>query len=139
MTFIQKGTAMTKAIRTALYVRVSTIGQTVENQLRELQEVAERHGWNVVAIFKDEGISGAKGRDRRPGLDRLLKAVTRREVDLVAAWSVDRLGPLPSRFDRRSRRASRQGLRSLFAPTRDRYPNARWKSNVSNARCVRRI
>jgi len=83
---------MTKAIRTALYVRVSTIGQTVENQLRELQEVAERHGWNVVAIFKDEGISGAKGRDRRPGLDRLLKAVTRREVDLVAAWSVDRLG-----------------------------------------------
>jgi DNA invertase Pin-like site-specific DNA recombinase len=83
---------MTKAIRTALYVRVSTIGQTVENQLRELQEVAERHRWNVVAIFKDEGISGAKGRDRRPGLDRLLKAVTRREVDLVAAWSVDRLG-----------------------------------------------
>jgi DNA invertase Pin-like site-specific DNA recombinase len=83
---------MRKAIRTALYVRVSTIGQTVENQLRELQEVAERHEWNVVAIFKDEGISGAKGRDRRPGLDRLLKAVTRREVDLVAAWSVDRLG-----------------------------------------------
>jgi DNA invertase Pin-like site-specific DNA recombinase len=83
---------MSKAIRTALYVRVSTIGQTVENQLRELQEVAERHRWNVVAIFKDEGISGAKGRDRRPGLDRLLKAVTRREVDLVAAWSVDRLG-----------------------------------------------
>jgi DNA invertase Pin-like site-specific DNA recombinase len=46
----------------------------------------------VAAVFKDEGISGAKGRDRRPGLDRLLKAVTRREVDLVAAWSVDRLG-----------------------------------------------
>jgi DNA invertase Pin-like site-specific DNA recombinase len=43
-------------------------------------------------VFSDEGISGAKGRDKRPGLDAMLKAVARREVDLVAAWSVDRLG-----------------------------------------------
>ena len=42
--------------------------------------------------FADAGISGAKGRDERPGLDALLKAVTRREFDMVAAWSVDRLG-----------------------------------------------
>ena len=38
------------------------------------------------------GISGAKGRDQRPGLDALMKTVTRREIDMVAAWSVDRLG-----------------------------------------------
>jgi DNA invertase Pin-like site-specific DNA recombinase len=79
--------------RVAFYVRVSTAdGQSTENQTRALHEVAARSGWNVVAIFRDDGISGAKGRDRRPGLDALLKAVTRREVDLVAAWSVDRLG-----------------------------------------------
>ena len=50
-----------------------------------------RHGWRVVDFFEDAGISGAKGRDKRPGLDRLLKAVARRDVDMVTAWSVDRL------------------------------------------------
>jgi DNA invertase Pin-like site-specific DNA recombinase len=73
-------------------VRVSIGSQTVENQLRELRAVAERHGWDVVAEFSDKGISGAKGREQRPELDSLLQAVTRREIDLVLAWSVDRLG-----------------------------------------------
>jgi len=54
--------------------------------------VAERHGWQVVSVYRDQGISGAKGRDKRPGLDKLLQAVARKEFDLVAAWSVDRLG-----------------------------------------------
>jgi DNA invertase Pin-like site-specific DNA recombinase len=76
----------------ALYVRVSTNGQTVENQRRELEEVGERNGWTIVKVFQDAGISGAKGRDKRPGLDALLKGVARREFDLIAAWSVDRLG-----------------------------------------------
>ena len=78
--------------RVALYVRVSTSEQNTKNQRRELREVAERHGWEVVKVFEDAGISGGKGRKDRPGLDSLLKAVTRREVDLVAAWAVDRLG-----------------------------------------------
>jgi DNA invertase Pin-like site-specific DNA recombinase len=78
--------------RVALYARVSTDGQTVENQLRDLREVAERHGWHVVSEFTDRGISGAKGRDKRPAFRRLWEAVTRREIDMVAAWSVDRLG-----------------------------------------------
>ncbi len=77
----------------ALYARVSTHnGQTPENQLRELRAVAKRHGWKVVTTYTDEGISGAKGRDKRPGLDALLKGVARKEFDVVAAWSVDRLG-----------------------------------------------
>jgi DNA invertase Pin-like site-specific DNA recombinase len=84
---------MNAAKRVAFYVRTSTHnGQTTENQRRELQAVAERHGWYVVSVFEDAGISGAKGRDKRPQLDAMLKAVARREVDLVAAWSVDRLG-----------------------------------------------
>ena len=84
--------AAPSAKRVAFYHRVSTGGQTTANQRRELQAVAKRHGWNVVAVFEDNGISGAKGRDERPGLDALLKAVARRDIDMVAAWSVDRLG-----------------------------------------------
>jgi DNA invertase Pin-like site-specific DNA recombinase len=78
--------------RVGLYLRVSTTEQTVENQQRELEAVAERHGWCVVAVFIDAGISGTKGRDKRPGYDRLCHGIARREFDKVAAWSVDRLG-----------------------------------------------
>jgi DNA invertase Pin-like site-specific DNA recombinase len=78
--------------RIAIYLRVSTTEQTVENQERELRAVADRAGWQITAVFTDAGISGAKGRDKRPGFDQLLKAATRREFDMVAAWSVDRLG-----------------------------------------------
>jgi DNA invertase Pin-like site-specific DNA recombinase len=77
------------AKRVALYLRVSTTGQTTANQQRELEVVAD---WDVVQVFSDNGVSGAKGRKDRPGLDALLKGVARREFDMVAAWSVDRLG-----------------------------------------------
>jgi DNA invertase Pin-like site-specific DNA recombinase len=79
-------------MRVGLYLRVSTGEQTVVNQERELAEAAQRHNWDVVATYRDEGISGSKGRTLRPGFDRLCKAITRREIDMVAAWSVDRLG-----------------------------------------------
>jgi DNA invertase Pin-like site-specific DNA recombinase len=75
-----------------IYLRVSTNGQTCENQLRELQAVAAKAGWQVAEVFEDKGISGAKGRDKRPAFDRMLKAVTGRKIDLIAAWSIDRLG-----------------------------------------------
>jgi DNA invertase Pin-like site-specific DNA recombinase len=78
--------------RVGLYLRVSTDEQTVENQRQALTEVMEHRGWRIVAEFVDNGISGAKGRDKRPGYDRLLKAATTRKIDIVAAWSVDRLG-----------------------------------------------
>ena len=79
--------------RVGIYLRVSTNnGQTTDNQRRELEAVAERSGWNVVEVFEDNGVSGAKGRDKRPAFDRLLKAVTARKIDWVAAWSIDRLG-----------------------------------------------
>lgn len=78
--------------RVGIYLRVSTDSQTTENQRRELEAVAGRSGWDVVALYEDAGISGAKGRDKRPGFDRLLKDATNRKVNLVAAWSVDRLG-----------------------------------------------
>jgi DNA invertase Pin-like site-specific DNA recombinase len=76
----------------ALYTRVSTDRQTTENQEIELRAIAARAGWNVVKVYQDEGISGAKGRDERPAFDALCKDAARRQFDMVMAWSVDRLG-----------------------------------------------
>ena len=76
----------------AIYARVSTNGQTTDNQVRELRKVARRHGWKIAAEYIDHGVSGAKGRDRRPELDKLLKAANRRDFSIIMAWSVDRLG-----------------------------------------------
>ena len=78
--------------RAVLYLRVSTTDQTTANQERELRQVAERACWQVVHVYKDHGISGAKGRDKRPAFDALHKAATQRKFDVVMAWSVDRLG-----------------------------------------------
>ena len=80
------------AKRAAIYLRVSTQDQTTKNQELELQQVAERMGAETVKVYRDHGISGAKGRDKRPQFDALCKAAARREFDLVMAWSVDRLG-----------------------------------------------
>lgn len=80
------------AKKVALYSRVSTDRQTTDNQLLELRAVAERHGWVIVGEYVDQGISGAKGRDQRPEFDRLIKDASRKCFDLIASWSVDRLG-----------------------------------------------
>jgi DNA invertase Pin-like site-specific DNA recombinase len=78
----------------ALYVRVSTDKQSesVEDQDRILRQIAERRGWDVVEVYKDQGISGAKGRDKRPALDAMLNDAGRRKFDVVMAWAIDRVG-----------------------------------------------
>lgn len=81
-----------KTKRAAIYLRVSTTGQTVENQRRELEQIAEHRGWTVAGIYEDAGISGAKGRDQRPGFDQMLKDASRRKFDVVMAWAIDRMG-----------------------------------------------
>ncbi|NVK20640.1 MAG: recombinase family protein [Methylocystaceae bacterium] len=81
---------MTK--RAAIYARVSTSKQTTDNQMIELQDTAKRLGWAVSDVYEDHGISGGKGRGDRPAFDELHKAVARGEVDVIMAWSVDRLG-----------------------------------------------
>ncbi len=78
--------------RVAIYIRVSTAEQTTENQRRELEAVAAHRGWTVIEVYEDAGISGGKSRDRRPAFDRLLNDATRGRFDIIAAWSVDRLG-----------------------------------------------
>jgi DNA invertase Pin-like site-specific DNA recombinase len=78
--------------RAALYLRVSTREQSTDAQRAELKAVTARAGWQVVEIYEDAGISGTKGRDKRPAFDRMLKDATRRRFDIVAAWALDRLG-----------------------------------------------
>ena len=86
---INRGTIMK---RVGIYLRVSTGDQTTENQRLELEAVAARSGWEVVGFYEDAGISGAKGRDQRPAFDRLIRDATSRKINMIAAWSVDRLG-----------------------------------------------
>jgi DNA invertase Pin-like site-specific DNA recombinase len=81
-----------KSKRAALYMRVSTDDQTVESQRMALQATCEHRGWEIVHVYSDNGISGAKGRDKRPGLDALLKDATRGRFDVVVSWAMDRLG-----------------------------------------------
>ena len=83
---------LSRGKRAAIYARVSTDGQTAENQIRELRMIAARAGWEVVSEFVDNGVSGAKGRAHRPEFNALCNAAVRREFDIVLAWSVDRLG-----------------------------------------------
>ena len=83
---------MGKPKRVGLYLRVSTTGQTVENQRQDLERVAEQRGWEITETYVDHGISGAKGRDKRPAFDRLCTDASRGKLDVVSAWSIDRLG-----------------------------------------------
>lgn len=78
-------------MKAALYLRVSTGDQTIENQRLELERVATARGWTIAAVYDDVGISGAKGRVDRPGFDTLYNDALRHEFDVVMAWSVDRI------------------------------------------------
>jgi DNA invertase Pin-like site-specific DNA recombinase len=78
--------------RAVLYLRVSTIEQTTANQERELREVASRMGREVIRVYKDHGVSGARGRDKRPAFNAMCRDASQRRFDVIMAWSVDRLG-----------------------------------------------
>jgi len=78
--------------RAAIYVRVSTDKQSVDNQVRELTAIAERRGWQIVERYRDAGISGAKGRKERPGVDQMLNDAGKGRFDVVMVWAIDRLG-----------------------------------------------
>jgi DNA invertase Pin-like site-specific DNA recombinase len=78
-----------KALRAAIYARVSTFDQAPENQLHELRRYAEVRGWTGKE-YVDRGVSGS--RESRPALDALVKDAKRRRFDLVVVWRLDRLG-----------------------------------------------
>jgi DNA invertase Pin-like site-specific DNA recombinase len=85
----QIGAKASEAMRAAVYARVSTTEQTVDNQLLELRRYAESRGWTAKE-YVDVGVSGAK--DRRPALDAMLSDAKRRRFDVVVVWRLDRLG-----------------------------------------------
>jgi DNA invertase Pin-like site-specific DNA recombinase len=77
-------------MRAAIYVRISSDSQSVDNQLHELRGYVTARRWTLAGEFQDEGISGSK--DRRPALDRLMAEARRGRVDVICVWSLDRFG-----------------------------------------------
>ncbi len=78
--------------RVAIYGRVSTTEQTSDNQINYLKEIVSQNGWELVRTYVDEGISGTKGRDKRPEFDRLCKDMVRRKFNRILVWDISRLG-----------------------------------------------
>jgi DNA invertase Pin-like site-specific DNA recombinase len=79
-----------KQKRVGLYLRVSQADQVTDNQLLDLQRVSEQRGWQIVETYVDHAVSGKQ--DRRPALDRLRQDAMHGKLDVVASWSIDRLG-----------------------------------------------
>jgi len=84
--------------RAAFYVRVSTVDQSPQTQLRDLREYAERRGLSVGQEheYVDHGFGGSKA--RRPALDRMLEDARRRRFDVLLVWSCDRLARSTKHF-----------------------------------------
>ena len=78
--------------KVAIYTRVSTLDQTIDNQLIELRDHCSRMGWQVVKEYADEGLSGTLSRDKRPALNSLIKDAYRKKFDSVVCWDISRLG-----------------------------------------------
>ncbi len=125
--------------RAALYVRVSTDRQTVENQIARLTEIAKGRGWQIVETFSDAGISGSKGRKDRPRLDEMLKQAQRRRFDVVMAWAIDRLGRSLIGLLSTIQHLEACGGRFVPGSASDRHDDAFWKANVSGYRRLRRV
>jgi len=77
-------------VKIAVYARVSTTDQSCEMQLRELREYARQRGWTFGGEYVDTGWSGTKA--NRPKLDRLMHDASRRALDVVLVWKLDRFG-----------------------------------------------
>ena len=78
--------------KVAIYTRVSTLDQTVENQLIELRDHCSKMGWEIVKEYADKGLSGTLSRDKRPALNALIKDGYRKKFDAVVCWDISRIG-----------------------------------------------
>jgi len=75
--------------KVALYLRVSTHQQTVENQRRELEAYCLRQGWTIAKVYEDSGYSGSKS--DRPALNAMLADATFGKFAVLVVWKIDRL------------------------------------------------
>ena len=78
--------------KVAIYSRVSTLDQTIDNQLLELRDHCSKMGWEIVKEYADEGLSGTLSRDKRPALNSLIKDAYRKKFDSVVCWDISRIG-----------------------------------------------
>ena len=78
--------------KVAIYSRVSTLDQTIDNQLLELRDHCSKMGWEIVKEYADEGLSGALSREKRPALNSLIKDAYRKKFDGVVCWDISRIG-----------------------------------------------
>ena len=78
--------------KVAIYSRVSTLDQTIDNQLLELRDHCSKMGWEIVKEYADEGLSGALSREKRPALNSLIKDAYRKKFDSVVCWDISRIG-----------------------------------------------
>ncbi len=78
--------------KVAIYTRVSTLDQTIDNQLIELRDHCSKMGWEIVKEYADEGLSGTLSRDKRPALNSLIKDAYRKRFDSVVCWDISRIG-----------------------------------------------
>ena len=78
--------------KVAIYCRVSTLDQTVDNQLIELRDHFSKMGWEITREYSDEGLSGTLSRDKRPALNSLIKDAYRKRFDAVVCWDISRIG-----------------------------------------------
>ena len=78
--------------KVALYLRVSTLDQTIDNQLLELRDHCKKMDWEIVKEYADEGLSGTLSREKRPQLNAMVKDAYRKRFDLVVCWDISRLG-----------------------------------------------
>src|SRR5215470_3197719 len=85
-------------MKIAIYQRVSTSKQDAENQGDQLREFVQRQRWTITHEFTDV-VSGSKSERHRLQFKKLMEAASRREVDLVLFWALDRFsreGTLPT-------------------------------------------
>ena len=78
--------------KVAIYTRVSTLDQTIDNQLIELRDHCFKMGWEIVKEYADEGLSGTLSRDKRPALNSLINDAYRKRFDSVVCWDISRIG-----------------------------------------------
>ena len=81
---------MTKKV--VIYARVSTLDQTVDNQLIELRDHCSKMGWEIVKEYTDKGLSGTLSREKRPALNAMIKDGYRKKFDTVVCWDISRIG-----------------------------------------------
>ena len=78
--------------KVAIYIHVSTLDQTIDNQLIELRDHYSKMGWEIVKEYADGGLSGTLSQEKRPALNSLIKDAYRKKLDSVVCWDISRLG-----------------------------------------------